>query len=525
VTGLVRAATGLAATLLLAAVPVTATAAPTRPPSRVPPALTESQASAHFVIHYTSAGEPRDRWDPAAAPGLLDLLERARQAYLERGFPAPVDDGDGHADVYIFDCSRNVVGNRSYASPDGPPPGSGWFCLIPDQARGDRPVPAHELFHLVQFALGGRESGWPNEAFAVWAERELFPLRVTVAGAPPLDCAFRGGPASCDEDRGGYLRWSWFTHFAERYGMPFVRDLAGRLFHTPAPADPIGEISGALAAKGTSLRAAVAGYGGVIAAGDARTPSLTQGPTTRATVALGATGGTVPLPSQAVDHLNVRYAQVTTGEDQPPACTTGTLAVTVHVPAGVADVVPVGVLPTRGPAQELPVHDGVAAGQVVMSSCERAVIAFPNGSRDIDAAPFSGGVTWSVGPPAPLLTRVSLVPSRVRPAVRGPALGGARLRGRGAVLRLTADRAGLVRVRIYRLSGARRTVRRLDASRSIRKGDNRLTVNARAGSRALTPGAYALELTPTAFPSAAPSAAARAQHRGPATVRRFVVRR
>ena len=80
---------------------------------------TLASASGHFLVHYA------DPTPVQSAAHVGEVLEAALARETgEWRWPAPVDDGDGKVDVYLF----SQVGIEGAANPDpGPRPASGWM--------------------------------------------------------------------------------------------------------------------------------------------------------------------------------------------------------------------------------------------------------------------------------------------------------------------------------------------------------------------------------------------------------------
>src|SRR5207302_2101794 len=232
-----------------------------------------------------------------------DLAAYAEQAYsLETawGYPLPVDDGDGHIDIYIADLSA-LPGVIAYAEPDGSPPypspDSGAIVISPPSVlkgfatsegltlvQEETKTIAHELFHLFQFATwvpAVQSDGWFFEATAQWAGFTAigYPTGSVVTTIGPPDIALTcsdtiPGNQMCDPDgytEGGYSRWAFFQMLANEYGLSFVHDVLvnGALGQTAATA-----LSNALAAKGTSLSGAFNDFATRLMDGDFGVPAL-----------------------------------------------------------------------------------------------------------------------------------------------------------------------------------------------------------------------------------------------------------
>jgi hypothetical protein len=121
-------------------------------------------------------------------------LETSWQRNSALGFRAPHNDGiigggRGLIDVYIYDLTKPPY-DLGYAGPDrvinnaNPHDTIGYICLDnalhPGPPYDDRQtIPAHEFFHLVQFAYNAEgksdtDEGWLSESTADWFADEVF---------------------------------------------------------------------------------------------------------------------------------------------------------------------------------------------------------------------------------------------------------------------------------------------------------------------------------------------------------------
>ena len=197
-----------------------------------PASLTEAVTSDHFVVHYTSADGDPNAILPSRAQAISDAAERAYAVEVgDWHFPAPIDDGDGRTDVYVYTDEK--TGRSALTHIDWPPPAgtrtsSAWFSIPPPAGTF---VIAHEFFHVLQYARF-IYWGWTTEPSAVWAH-----LNETGAGVWPgiyadpwdsLDCLSQTDDYACGGDALGYGRWIFFEDLSERYGGPAFVDAIGR---------------------------------------------------------------------------------------------------------------------------------------------------------------------------------------------------------------------------------------------------------------------------------------------------------
>ena len=176
----------------------------------------------HFLVHYA------DPTTAQTAAHVGDVLEAALARDVgEWGWPAPVDDGDGRVDVYLF-TQPDIEGA---ANPDpGPRPTSGWIQTGADESDI---VIAQELLHVLQYAIGVHEPAvYVTEGTAHWAGNRFAGDEGQLVSVPlwansnylgtPLDC-----PASspCHNNAGpATAGWAFFEYLAERFGPQIVVD-------------------------------------------------------------------------------------------------------------------------------------------------------------------------------------------------------------------------------------------------------------------------------------------------------------
>lgn len=392
-------------------------AAPARalPPPSLP--LPRTVTTAHVAVHYTTAAVP-DAITDAAAQTLAANAEAALATFRSWGYPAPVDDGDGHVDIDVWNFP--VDGAAGVASTSVAPgtPGSqfpGKISIKAQWATGQALV-AHELFHLVQYAMDAFAPSWLLEAGARWSEH-TGPWHDGWASAPdrnylthpeaPFDC----NAATCESIYdGGYERWLFWSFLSNRYGNGFQHEVydALRTSYTPGLVATLWQtFDSTLAAHGSTLART---WNDFAVANAARSyPAVAGGTQTVATQKTNV-GTTV---SAVVPHLAAHYVELlpssSTCADTPlHVQVTGSKAGTPYVVLGAVATATV---------------DGAA--DVTWATCgAHPIVVLPNASSSLDGQQFT--VTTSAGgsvagDPAPTLTVLG-VGSAVRLSAARPVL-------------------------------------------------------------------------------------------------------
>lgn len=309
------------------------------------PSYPDLLTTTHFQIHYT--GELSTPANPnrilhQTAGDLGALAERAYATIVTGwGYPAPLDDGNGKIDVWVQDLSAGTLGS---ATKDGAGNTStGWIAIDVAYATSQQVI-AHELFHLIQFAVWIPADAWLLEGTAEWAgfaADAYKPLSGTLAdtlAAPDmsLDCV----TSACGNggyDIGGYSRWSFFEYVSERFGATFVKDVLARGATLADPTQKgVGLLGSTLVAKGKTLGDIFTDYTSAHAAGGYEVTGLKGlSPATYATIPTGAVTGALPVQRVSVNHLAARYLKLTRGAPGTSTCYVATLALTVALPAGI----------------------------------------------------------------------------------------------------------------------------------------------------------------------------------------------
>jgi hypothetical protein len=406
-----------AAVLAAACGPAAALAAPVRPPAVVPASLTEQVVSPHFVVHYTSA--PTDP-NATSATEAQSVDITAEQAYAAEtgalGFPPPPDDGDGHVDIYIYDDpaqTENGLAHRDSSADTT----SGWISINPHgTAITNGATIPHELFHLIQFGIDARLSGWDLEGGAVWISALV---SGTLSDHPPvylfdpphenepLDCP--GTPCSNPTPIDAYRDWPFFEYLQEHYGsdtyLAILRRAAALLaadrlagVAAPPPHD-LQAFDDVLRLRGGSLSSAVGGWAAANLIGQYSFGPLSGRPANvpdPATLRVGATPTVAPI---ALNHFSSVY--LSTGAIAPCSCRP-TLHVRVTTTGGaVSSSLSVGAAQVAAPVGAPNTFD------VVDQNLEAAHLAVTNEGSAPDNLPVTVSV-WATSPPVPAIRITSV---------------------------------------------------------------------------------------------------------------------
>jgi hypothetical protein len=330
----------------------------------------------HFLVHRAENG--RHAISASRARALARHAESAWRVEIGRwGWPAPLDDGDGPLDVYVY-----RIDNAGQVTSDGfGGPASAWMAVHPEYVN---PVTvAHELLHMSQYAIDADNHGqvldeglgnWAghavtNNAFPPdWAE--IDPIR-------PFGCV---GWTSCV-----FGKWAFFQFIAERYGHRALVDAYRRAANMEG--DPerfaVPAIDAALQARGASIGEATTAYAAAVTTVDFDLGAL-RGfrPQTAAEPRLGCRAEFAR--GVPVDHLAARWI-----EFESLCFRDATLNVSVTWPQSLARVRPA--LGTSAPVEGLPVsrRDGRMTATVPAGAISgRFLLGLANPSLDADDQRF-----------------------------------------------------------------------------------------------------------------------------------------
>ena len=397
-----RLAAGTIAGLALTVLASSPALASVRPSTKQWPDTVES---AHFVVH------PAPGVDAAKAQQVSDNFEAAYATEVGSwGFVPPRSDGslggDARVDVYVQQTYNAGEVGEALRDDDSAAITSGYALISPDAA--DKPeTAAHELFHLLQYAVYARGAKFLKEGTAEWAAANVAGKTswlVTYWGNPThsLDCT-----DECATQNLSYARWIFFEYLSERYGKGIVKEIYQRVaaLQADSSSEDLDAIDAALAAHGSSLAQAFNEFSGANAAGAYSFAGLAGA--TQYLLAQGAYTGVTSLGfsySTSVDHLASSYVRIYSGDPSSKVsnCGAATLHLKVAIPAGVQSQPTFS--DTRG-VHALSVNGSTATADIPWTNCNgtQGVLALPNASRSVDSAEFVVRISIDVVPPKPAL--------------------------------------------------------------------------------------------------------------------------
>jgi hypothetical protein len=357
--------------------------------------------SAHFAVHYPAAVSL------SAAQTLSGNLESAYATEVGSwGFSAPLGDGDSLVDVYVQDTG----GHLGESVRDNPAANtSSGYIVIDPAAVTNGEAAAHELFHILQYAIYAHGAKFLKEGTAEWAGANVAggtSWLFTYWGAPdqPLDCV----PTSpCGASDLSYARWIFFDYLSERYGPGIIKEIFQRAAALGAGDDAAADVQAidqVLAAHGSSLSQAFDGFTAANTGASYTFPGLAGGgklPNPAAALFTGATSATLPAQTLTVDHLAAKYVYFYSGDPRVSAagCGAATLNVTVDLPPGSASVPSVS---DAFGVQPLSVSGNTASASVPWTNCpgSLAALGLPNSATTSadDGSQFTVHSTLTITP-------------------------------------------------------------------------------------------------------------------------------
>jgi hypothetical protein len=368
----------------------------------------------HFQVHYTrDAACPGGAITQESAGEVLGMAERAYALYSSWGYTVPASPVHVSVDDFTLACI-------SYGSVAGtPPPLDRWDAAVNAgvvhlngvRAGLDYHVIAHEVFHLFEDAVAPGADPWLEEGLAEWASVRA---NAEAGGLEPnpdrtMDCV--GSECGDSEfDRNGYPGWMLFEYLAERYGDAKVKSVLDAAATNPAwtgtqalssVVQPLGPTLGKFFEDYTTARLTgnftYTALAGVL-------------PKTQATILVGSSTGAISPVTLAVNHLAVRFVDLTHGATDTGPCYSASLALKVALPTGVTST-PYYYANVKGAvAQAFSVSGTTASLTVPWNTCgasPHAYVSLPNESNDVvppalDGREFtvSGTVTVDKSKPA-----------------------------------------------------------------------------------------------------------------------------
>jgi hypothetical protein len=391
--------------------------------------------SVNFRVHYQS-----NRLGPSGiyaitetqAGDIAALAERALTAELADGYPRPLSDGtlggDGRIDIYVEDYSKypGVLGAADWDT--FAPTASGSIDLagnVPEKAFSQHTI-AHELFHLIQFAIWippYESDDWLLEATAEWMGFRVngYPTgNGVVPLAMALDCRDPFGtdpavPPTYDWDKcdrkddylgDGYSRWPFFEYVISNQGAGFIKDIFAK--GRAGAGSAISSLAAALAAKGTTLAETYNNWIAADVRGGYSVPTLQAKPPEVYGAPIRTGTATAKLAAQkvSVNHLSARILQFDRGGGSATgSCYAATLTLTVTIPAGTLSK---PVFYWNMPGTEvvvLSVNGTTATANIPWDTCEwptgHGYLTLPNASTNVDAADFVVNASLAVNQSVP----------------------------------------------------------------------------------------------------------------------------
>jgi hypothetical protein len=380
------------------------------PPAR--PALPDSFASAHFVVHYDGVPDQADYITQIQAGQLLAFLEQGYTGITSLGYSAPVDDGDGKTDVYVVDLSADKIALS--IEPDAFPAPTSASIDIDTTKIGDSAIATSALAGVVE--LG---HWFPiNDGWAFWGSAEW--LAYKALGYPPaafsdlapldgsLDCSSAAGEQKCattlyDDD--GSSHWPFWESLADRFGATFATSVWDQ--QRTSGSSMVTALQTVLGTKSATfddvyhdfgVKMLTHGWG--VAGLDSFNVPLAQTITTGiATASLGSN-------TFSVDHLATKYVAFTRGDglgDHP--CYAASLTLTVTTPAGV-NARPIFFWNQAGSTPvALSVNGNTATATLPWDTClwaaNKGILSLTNPSTSVNAARFVVTTSLTVDPNTP----------------------------------------------------------------------------------------------------------------------------
>jgi Family of unknown function (DUF6055) len=382
------------------------------------PSLPLDLSTSHFKVHYTTdAGD--DQSSAAAAAMVANNMEAAYATEVGTwGFNAPVNDGDGKTDVYIKDTGTHL--GESIRDTPGVPTTSGYVVIDPS-STGDAETAAHELFHILQYAIYADGAKFLKEGTAEWAGANVahttsWAFVYWTYPYQPLDC-IPGSP--CANSDLPYARWIFFDYLSEHYGPGIIKEIIVRAGVLNAGTDPgldLQATGDVLAAHGGSLTQVFNDFTAANAAAAYAFPGLAgNGQLLRPSVRTYTGANALILPDHAftVDHLAANFMNLLSGDSRlsNAGCGAATLHLSVDLPAGSASVPAIA---DSAGVHALSVSGGRASIDLPWTTCtgSSAMLGLPNPGLTGTSDGQSLVVHASLSASAPKLRRTT--PPRIK---------------------------------------------------------------------------------------------------------------
>lgn len=397
---------GVAVCVLAGVLGAPANAAPARP------ALPDSFASAHFVVHFDGDPLQSDYTTQLQVGRLLASLEQAYTGITTLGYSAPVDDGDGKTDVYVVDLSPEKIDLE--IEPDAFPAPTSASIDLDVASIDDAPLAASGVAGVVEL----RHWFPTNDGWAFWGSAQW--LAYNALGYPSaafddlapldgsLDCTSPDGEMKCAStlyDDDGSSHWPFWEALADRFGQTFASSVWDQ--QRTSGSSIVSALQTVLGSKGATLDdvyhdfgAKMMLHGWGISGLDSFAVPLAQ------TIPTGITTANLGSNTFSVDHLATKYVAFSRGDgfgDHP--CYAAKLTITVTTPAGV-NARPDFLWNQAGSTTvPLSVSGNTATATVPWDTClwpsNLGILSLTNPSTDVNAAKFVVTTSLTVDPNTP----------------------------------------------------------------------------------------------------------------------------
>jgi hypothetical protein len=364
-------------------------------------------SSDHFQIHFSRdvAPCPTAAISQEQAGEVLGMAERAYALYSGWGYTAPGAPVDISVDDFSIDCFAHG------AIPLGTPmPHGRWDAIITPVGSDEihlsattglaYHVIAHEVFQVFEDAVAAGAQQWLTEGLAEWASVRANAAAGGLEQSPgrTMDCV--GSECGDSEfDRNGYPGWMLFEYLAERFGDAKVKSVLDAAAANPGWTGTQA-LSSVVQPLGPALGKFFEDYTTARLTGSFTSTALAGVlPQTQASIVVASSSGAVSPVTLAVNHLAVRYVDVSHGLDTDTGpCYSASLALKVALPPLVPST-PYYYANTKGAvAQAFSVSGTTASLTVPWNTCgasPHAYVSLPNETNDV-APPALDGREFTV---------------------------------------------------------------------------------------------------------------------------------
>jgi hypothetical protein len=250
-------------------------------------------------------------------------------------------------------------------------------------------VIAHEMFHVLQYALTVGAPKFVSEGLAEWAGYHLNPDTRELAGYDPrvpLDCA---NDAECGGGAPFYSSWPFWEYASERFGESFARQVYGQQALLGRTATPTAALEAALRARGSNLSVAFRQFASKSLRGDFTGPLLKGqdfAGTLPADFLLGRKSKKFPARRFRLGRLSTAYLEVTR---EGSRCRPGRL--TMQVSGASKPMAFIALAQTGKRIRSVRISRGRSKISVALKSCRKARLALA-----LINAGTAGNVTFRV---------------------------------------------------------------------------------------------------------------------------------